>query len=157
MKPWSEYSEKERKILLLSGVILFVLLYFTVFFIPTIANINKLHKRIDIKEQEYQQLLSLVPEHRKFQNVTPETIDQPILSYLDQKIKSLNLSEKLAYIKPLEEDSKQIEIKLEKVNAREIVGLLYALERLPLAINQLNLRDYEQSGLWAMKIIVSGR
>lgn len=157
MKPLSEYSKKEQNLIISGGIILFILLYLGVFLFPTWAHINKLYKKIAVKEKEYQQLSSLVSEHRQFRNITPETIDQPILSYLEQKIRGLNLTGKVVYIRPLGEENQQIEMKLEKVTARELVHLLYKLERLPLAINQLNLRDYEQSGLWSVKVIVATR
>lgn len=150
-----ELDKKEKRIFLTSGVALFLIICFAVLFFSSLVGIKKYSRQILLKKSEYKQMLKLSSQFQQIKGQKITSLNSPPLTYLENKIKLLNLGENLVSIRPLSENENEIEAKFENLSGNQITKLLYEIQKLPFAEKQISLKDYENDNLWTLKIIVS--
>lgn len=148
-----ELGEKEKRILLIGGMVLFLIICFVVLFFSSLVGIKKYSHQILLKKSEYKQMLKLSSQFQQIKGQKITSLNSPPLTYLENKIKLLNLGENLVSIRPLSEN--EIEAKFESLSGNQITKLLYEIQKLPFTEKQISLKDYENDNLWTLKIVVS--
>lgn len=137
-------------------VCLIVLLYFLLFLFPTLGGIKKYKKALPLKENEWSQFIKLIEEHQKFKEIKGQMPAVPIIAFVEDAIKQLDLAAKMAYLKPADQKEEIYILQLENITSPELISFLCQLQNNFIKVNQLNLKDYEQNGLWNAKIYIGG-
>lgn len=146
-----DLTETEKRFFLISGVIALIIIFML---FPALGNIKKYSRQLTVKKAEYKDMFKLSNQLQQIKLTKITTLSSPPLTYLENKISSLNLSGNLVSIRPTSSDENEIEAKFENLSGNEITKLLYEIQKLPFVTNQLSLKDYEKDNLWTLKIIV---
>ncbi|MFH1452446.1 MAG: type II secretion system protein GspM [Armatimonadota bacterium] len=147
-------KEKQKQLLLAGGVaVLLVIIYFSVLF-GAMANTARMEKKVPVKVKEYKEMVQLSNDFAVIKSTKLTNIKTPPLAYLENKINELDLSESLVSIRPLADNNKDIEIKLESLSGGAVIKLIYEIQKLPFTVKQLSLKDYEHDGIWTLMIIL---
>lgn len=149
-----QISEKEKQLLLPAAAVILAVLCFGLIIFGSIANAKYLASKLPVKKSEYAQILKLSAEFEQVKAVKITALNAPPMTYLGNKIKELNLNEKLVSLRPLTENESNFEAKFENLSGNQTVKLLYELQRLPFTVKQLSLKDYENDNLWTLKLIL---
>jgi hypothetical protein len=136
-------NRREKALLSLGGILVFALFYYLFIVSPTISRQGVLEKYILKKEADLVKMVELNLKWDRFKNnkakaekvLTRRGKKFTLLSFLEGISRKLGIHNKIQYMKPLSspEESgslKQIgmEIKLDDINATQLVNFLYELE-----------------------------
>lgn len=136
-------NRRGKALLSLGGILIFALFYYLFIVSPTISRQEALEKYILKKEADLAKMVELNLKWDRFKNnkakaekvLTRRGKKFTLLSFLEGISRKLGIHNKIQYMKPLSspEESgslKQIgmEIKLDDINATQLVNFLYELE-----------------------------
>ena len=153
---FNELSVKERIIFGVGTVVAIFLLYLSLFLLPALKNISDARKDLNKRIQQWAELQSLVEENANLptSSAPPERVS--LLAFLEQSGNSLNISNKIVYLKPLTttEKGESAEVKIDNVTGEELMRFLHRIQQAQIKITQINLRDHNLDGLWTVKMFL---
>lgn len=149
-----KFLREKRNLTALSLIL--ALLYLFLFLFPTLGNIKKYKKKEPLKEKEWTEFVALIEEHQKYKEIKKQMPNVPLIAFIEDKTKQLDLTGKMAYLKPLDSGGEIYVLQFENITSEELIAFLYQLQENFIKISQLNLKDYEQDGLWNAKIYIGG-
>ena len=150
---WEKLNEREKRMVLIGGLAAFVLLYLFAFLLPTLEDIHKQKHKIPLRQIEaadIQKQLNLLYSYPKTREYSGD-----YLAELETLSEAIGVKEKMTY-RPLGEDKKEAELKLDDMSCEEFVRFLYGLKKAGIPIKQLNMQDFEGDNLWNIKITLGG-
>ncbi len=147
-------NPRERKILLLGGGVVAVLLIYLLIVSPYMSAMELLDRRIARKSEELKDVLALQEDYfrlrestRTLEDMIRSTPGFSLLSFLENLAAKNQIKAKIAYMKPLitpgSERFKEtsVEMKLESLTLKELIDFLYQVEQSaqPIRIKRLNI------------------
>ena len=129
---------------ILTGSVVFVLLYLLLFVFPSLHNIASIKKSIPQKEAELKEMKALSDEYaavKGTQRNDTAVQDESIFSLVERIAKSRKLSEKISSMSPASTVEKEnyrevgVEMKMKDMTLQNLVDYLYILEGPPYKLN----------------------
>ncbi|MFP4498095.1 MAG: type II secretion system protein GspM [Vulcanimicrobiota bacterium] len=142
-------NKKREKLILTIGIIVFVIMgYFGLFVLPTVTSINRNRKALQSNEESIKEIKTLLEEYEKYNSNKTQSFEGSLSSLIEQKAREMGIT--IAYIKPYGEDGRGAELKIDEIDGKKLLELLYTIESEGIQIDRLNIRDYKGSGLWVL-------
>lgn len=158
MQALNDLSMREKIVLGGGAIIVLILLYMGLFLFPTVKKIQTSRKQLSILQKQWAEMKNDVDENRSLQ-ITGEgvpTEQVSLVAFLEKSGNSLNISNKIAYLRPSTtvDKGEGAEVKLDNVTGEEIMRLLHGIQKARIKVVSINLRDHNLDGLWTVKIFL---
>jgi len=147
-------NPKEKQVATLGALALAVLLYLTVFLLPTLGDIHKYQTKLKSTQADIYNLENLIKEHRTYQAAIPVKREGSLLSFVEQKAAELKLQDQIGYLRPFGDKGEGAELKIEAIRGSEVIKFIYELQKGQVKISQLQLNDFEGDGTWVAKLFL---
>lgn len=148
-------TERERRLVLLGGVITAVLLYLGVIVLPTLDSIDKNEKALVTARKNLDEARALAAELEGLRTQA-EPKGPPIspIQAVDQATRAVGIADRVEEMRALG-DGSGVELRLGGVNGDTLVRLLHHLQLAGIHPDGLELRDFKGEGLWNVRLTVT--
>ncbi|MCE1247099.1 MAG: type II secretion system protein GspM [Firmicutes bacterium] len=150
-KPQAQPQNSSQQKTLILGIIAAVLIvYFGLFLMPSIDNINKTKSKIAANKKNRAQLRELLEKRPAVVQQEVKPFDGSISAFVEKTAQELNI--KISNIRPYGKNSEGVEIKIDDMTGKDLLDFINRMESNGISVTMLDARDYKGSGLWAIKI-----
>ena len=143
-------SERDRQILILGGIVAGVILLYLLVLRPFTNAVDSLDARIHERRADLVEAKQLASQIKQLRALLPQgAANVNLLSYLETLTRQANMKENIEYMKPgagVQRGSvkrNSVELKLVKVNLKQLINLLFQIERggkYPLIIDEIHIK-----------------
>jgi type II secretory pathway component PulM len=142
-------KNRERLTFIIGGIIGFIILYFSIFALPTMDTINKQKKQIMENEKRAGELKKLLSEHGGADQNQKKKFQGSLSAFVENKSKEIGVV--IAYIRPYGDKGEGVEVKVDEMEGKKIIQFTYEMETNGIRVTRLNMRDYKGAGEWVVK------
>lgn len=143
-------TERDRQVLILGGAVAAVILFYLLVLRPLGGMVADVEDRLESRRAAVAQMRVLADEARTLKAALPQGADNVnLLSYLEGIARQVELKANIEYIKPgagVQRGSARrnsVEIKLARVNLKQLTNLLFQVERggrFPLKVDEIHIK-----------------
>ncbi len=143
-------SERDRKILIIGGIVVGILLSYLLIFRPLGNAVDDGQERIASRSETLAEMESIHAQLKQLQAQVPQGNDNVnLLSYFEGLARQAGLKDHIDYMKPGQGIQiagvrrNTVEVKLTKVNLKQLTDLLFQAERggrFPLAVDEIHIK-----------------
>lgn len=137
--------------LIIGGVIIVLILYFSFFLSPTLDSIEKTRKGIRSAEKNMTEFKRLLEKYKKTESKPDKNKFKGSLSaFVEKTAKDIDVT--VSYIRPYGKKNEGVEVKFDEMPSDKIVKFIYEMETKGILVSRLNMRDYKGTGDWVVRI-----
>jgi type II secretory pathway component PulM len=143
-------KNREKFVMIAGGAVLLIVLYLFVLVLPTMDSIQRKKKQLEANQKNIVKLKSLLEEHRKSAQSGIPRFRGSLSAFVENKAREGDIA--IAYVRPYGEKGQGVEVKVEGIDGKKLVWLLYQIDSQGITLSRLNMRDYKGTGEWAVKL-----
>lgn len=150
-KPQAQPQNDSQKRTMIFGIIAALLIvYFGLFLLPTIDNINKTKSKIAANTKNRVKLRELLEKRPTVVKQEIKPFEGSLSAFVEKSAQELNI--KISNIRPYGKTSEGVEVKIEEMTGKELLDFINRMESSGVSVTMLDARDYKESGIWTVKI-----
>jgi len=141
-------------LVIVGGTAAVLLLYVFGFILPSTDRIHGYEKTLAKEQRDLDEARSLAAELQGLKAAPSQGPSLSAMQAVDQYTKELGVTPD--EIRAIGAEGAGVELRLSNVNGETLVRLLHSLETAGVKPDGLELRDFKGSGLWSVRLTVSG-